>query len=292
MKEGCCFGDLSLLERCLSTMFRMHFFSAMSHILIKQMHKSTCRFPRRFEITNKHLITTICLIWTIAVGGSASSMSSAGVIGMIRPVAGRMCLTRLCIQVNPTNEKEQFQLAFRCSMYLIFALFLFLLYTNIGLFIYRSKSPGLEITAEASAARKRQAVRMLVAATVVMILSYLPYMVLVSRILFAQPGYFSPVFAVEILCNVISGLNHVVNPFIYCALSLQFREGFKKFFAYLQRKSHSIAPETQVRQQRNMAAAVALNERRDSMLPMSTMVTSNIAIELEMLKLLCTKNKV
>jgi len=223
------------------------------------------RFPRRFEITKKHLIITICIIWIIAVAGSASSMSSAGVIGMIRPVAGRMCLTRLCIQVNPTNQREQVQLAFRCSMYLTFALFLFLLYTNIGLLIYRSKSPGLEITAEASAVCKRQAIRMLTVATVVMIFSYLPYMVLVSRILFAQPGYYSPVFAVEILCNIISGLNHVVNPFIYCALSLQFREGFKKYFASLRRKRHSIAPETQVRQQqRNMSTAVALNVRRDS----------------------------
>ena len=168
---------------------------------------------------------------------------------MIRPVAGEMHLTKLCIQVNPTSDKEQFQLAFRCVMYLIYALFLFVLYTNIGILISKSKSPGHNITATASTSRKRQAVRMLVAATIVMIFSYFPYMVLVSKLLFAKPGYYSQVFAVEILCNIISALNHVVNPFIYCTLSLQFREGFIQWFNYLRRKGRSIAPKNKVGQQ-------------------------------------------
>ena len=174
---------------------------------------------------------------------------------MIRPVSGKMYLTKLCIQVNPTNQREKFQLAFRCSMYLIYALFLFLLYTNIGFFIYKTKSPGLEITASASEIRKKQAVRMLATATIVMIFSYLPYMVLVSKLLFSDPEYYSPVFAVEILCNVISGLNHVVNPFIYCALSQKFREGYSRWFAYLRRKGQRIIPETIVMKQQRLKAS-------------------------------------
>ena len=197
----------------------------------------------------------------IAIGGSASSMLSAGVIGMIRPVAGKMYLTRLCIQVNPSEGKEDFQLAFRCSMYVTYALFLFLLYTNIGCHIYKTKSPGQQITAGKSVARKRQAVRMLATATIVMIFSYFPYMILVGKLLFAKSGYYSPVFAVEILCNIISALNHVVNPFIYCALSSQFREGFKKWFAYLRRNSNSVGSEfNKTFQQANKVSNVILLE--------------------------------
>lgn len=221
---------------------------------VYQISQSNCRFPRKFELTKRHLVIVVCIIWIIAIGGSASSMTSAGVIGMIRPVSGKMHLTRLCIQVNPTNQREQFQLAFRCSMYVIYALFLFLLYTKIGLFIYKTKSPGLKITAGASATRKKQAVRMLATATFVMIFSYLPYMVLVSKLLFSKPEYYSPVFAVEILCNIISALNHVVNPFIYCALSQQFREGFSQLFAYLRSKGQRIAPETKVKKQQKLKA--------------------------------------
>lgn len=152
---------------------------------------------------------------------------------MVRPVDGHMYLTRLCIQVNPSESKEDFQLAFRFSMYVLYAFFLLFLYTNIGYHLHQSKSPGLKITASQSDARKRQAVRMLSTATAVMILSYLPYMVLVCKLRFAESGYYSPVFAMEIFCNILSGVNHAVNPFIYCALSSQFREGFKKWFAYL-----------------------------------------------------------
>ena len=167
-------------------------------------------------------------------------MMSAGVIGLVRPISGSLRLTRLCIQVNPTESRENFQLAFRLTMYTVFALFLFLLYSNIGLFIYRSKAPGHRMTTNKSEARKLQAVRMLATATAVMIISYLPYMVLVGLTLFAKPGYFSDVFAIEILCNIFSGLNHVVNPFIYCALSSNFSEAFKKFFRRIKNRKEDI----------------------------------------------------
>lgn len=207
--------------------------------LVFVMIHPSFRFSKRIEITKRHLFISIGIVWIVAVGGSVSSMSSAGVIGMIRPVAGRMYLTRLCIQVNPTESGESLQLSFRLIMYTVYALFLFLLYTNIGCYIQRSTSPGLDLTASQSNARKRQAVRMLATATMVMILSYFPYMTVVSKLLFSKPGYYSSVFAIEIFCNIFSALNHAVNPFIYCALSSQFREGFQKWFALMRRSGSS-----------------------------------------------------
>ena len=159
-----------------------------------------------------------------------SSFFSAGVIGMIRPISGSLHLTRLCIQIQPNESKEDFQLAFRVVMYSIYALFLFLLYSSIGWHIHTSETPGHGPTVSQSEARKRQAVKMLAAATVVMIFCYLPYITLVGVNLFAKPGYFSPVFAIEIFTNILTGFNHAINPFIYCAFSSQFRKGFKKFF--------------------------------------------------------------
>eukprot|EP00112_Aurelia_sp_Birch-Aquarium-sp1_P018317 Seg4353.6 transcript_id=Seg4353.6/GoldUCD/mRNA.D3Y31 product="RYamide receptor" protein_id=Seg4353.6/GoldUCD/D3Y31 len=188
------------------------------------------RLPKRIHISTKHLIITIVLIWIIAIGGSMSSFFSAGVIGMIRPISGSLHLTRLCIQIQPNESKEDFQLAFRVIMYSIYALFLFLLYSSIGWHIHTSKTPGQGPTTSQSEARKRQAVRMLAVATVAMIVCYLPYITLVGVNLFAKAGYFSPVFAIEIFTNILTGVNHAINPFIYCAFSSQFRKGFKKFF--------------------------------------------------------------
>ncbi len=193
---------------------------------------SFCRLSRKIHLTSTHLYITIALIWILAIGGSVSSMSSSGIITMIRPVSGQLHKTKLCIQVNPTESKEEFQLAFRLSMYMTFSLFLFILYSNIGCFLHRSESPGDHNSAgkHKSEERKRQAVKMLATATVTMIISYFPYMVLVAATLFAKPGYFSPVFGIEIFGNLCLAFNHVCNPFIYCAFSSQFREGFKFVF--------------------------------------------------------------
>ena len=201
----------------------------MLHILTV-FNSISHRLPKRIHISTKHLIITIVLIWIIAIGGSISSFFSAGVIGMIRPISGSLHLTRLCIQIQPNESKEDFQLAFRVVMYAIYALFLFLLYSSIGWHIHTNETPGHGPTASQSEARKRQAVKMLAVATVVMIFCYLPYITLVGVNLFAKPGYFSPVFAIEIFTNILSGINHAINPFIYCAFSSQFRKGFKKFF--------------------------------------------------------------
>eukprot|EP00794_Sanderia_malayensis_P009364 gene9364-10351_t len=186
------------------------------------------RIPRKIHIKSKHLYMTIVLIWIIAIGGSASSMTSAGVIGMIRPISGKIHMTKLCIQINPTESEEEFQLAFRVTMYVIYSLFLIILYANTALFLWNTVSPGNQNNI--SHKRKRQAVKMLFAATASMIITYLPYMVLVAMTLFAKAGYFSSVFGIEIFCNMFLAVNHVINPFIYCAFSTQFREGFKLIF--------------------------------------------------------------
>ena len=146
-------------------------------------------------------------------------------------------MTRLCLQMNTTPPKEHFQLAFRLSMYSTFSLFLIVLYSNIGLFLWRSKSPGNANSAGKSTLRKRQAVKMLATATAVMIVSYLPYMVLVAVTLFAKPGFFSSVFGIEVLGNILTTFNHVCNPFIYCVFSSQFREGFRAVFKRMSGKT-------------------------------------------------------
>uniref|UniRef100_A0A1A8SMV1 Galanin receptor 2 n=1 Tax=Nothobranchius rachovii TaxID=451742 RepID=A0A1A8SMV1_9TELE len=175
----------------------------------------------RHTRTPKNALTSICLVWVLALVFSApylgyfSQMDLAG--------------TPLCIpawEPRPRIIMDMFTFIFG---YLIPFLVLSLTYTRTVHYLWTSVDPVKD--ASESRRSKWKVTKMIIVVAVLFCLCWLPHHLVVLFMWFGSFPLNHTTYVLRIISHLVAYANSCLNPIVYALVSKHFRKGFRKAFS-------------------------------------------------------------
>ncbi|XP_074518928.1 galanin receptor 2a [Halichoeres trimaculatus] len=171
--------------------------------------------------TPKNALTSICLVWLLALVFSGPYLSYYSQMDLAGSV--------ICIPVWESKPRIIMDMCTFIFGYLIPVLVLSLTYARTIRYLWTSVDPMKNVSESRRA--KRKVTKMIIIVAVLFCLCWLPHHLVVLFMWFGHFPLNHTTYVLRILSHLVAYTNSCLNPIVYALVSKHFRKGFRKVFS-------------------------------------------------------------
>lgn len=171
--------------------------------------------------TPKNALTSICLVWLLALVFSGPYLSYYSQMELGGSV--------VCIPVWESKPRIIMDVCTFVFGYLIPVLVLSLTYARTIRYLWTSVDPVKNVSESRGA--KRKVTKMIIIVAVLFCLCWLPHHLVVLCMWFGHFPLNHATYVLRILSHLVAYTNSCLNPIVYALVSKHFRKGFRKVFS-------------------------------------------------------------